>query len=112
MLVRADILRRCEEPTYHLIEVKSATDVKPYYGYDLAIQKHVMEGAGLEVERASLMHLNRDMRGQGIGAAFALACTPNLWDGGLVAVATAMLLAAKPAKSGRLGIVNSMLDRF
>jgi hypothetical protein len=43
-----------------LIEVKTSTAFKPYYAYDLAIQRHALEGAGIDVGRINLMHLNRD----------------------------------------------------
>jgi|SRR5208337_660216 len=60
VLVRTDILKRSGRSGHRLIEVKSATDVKPHYAYDIAIQRHVLTGADIEVERASLMYLNRD----------------------------------------------------
>lgn len=60
VLVRTDVLKRSGRFGHRLIEVKSATDVKPHYAYDIAIQRHVLMGADVEVERASLMHLNRD----------------------------------------------------
>jgi hypothetical protein len=43
-----------------LIEVKSATSVKPEYKYDVAIQRHVLIGSGVEIRHASVMHLNRE----------------------------------------------------
>lgn len=58
VLVRTDVLKR-DRSGHHLIEVKSATSVKPYHAYDLAIQKHVLIGAGVEIQKVSLMHLNR-----------------------------------------------------
>lgn len=58
VLVRTDVLKRSPSG-FHLIEVKSATSVKPHYVYDVAIQKHVLTGAGVEVQQESLMHLNR-----------------------------------------------------
>lgn len=60
VLVRTDVLKRSGRSGHRLIEVKSATDVKPHYAYDIAIQRHVLIGADVEVERASLMYLNRD----------------------------------------------------
>jgi predicted RecB family nuclease len=60
VLVRTDVLQRSGRSGHRLIEVKSATDIKPHYNYDIAIQCHVLAGAEVEVERASLMHLNRD----------------------------------------------------
>jgi predicted RecB family nuclease len=60
VLVRTDILKRRGRSSHRLIEVKSSTEVKPYYAYDLAIQRYVLTGAGIAQEKASLMHLNRD----------------------------------------------------
>jgi predicted RecB family nuclease len=60
VLVRVDILKRSGRSRYTLTEVKSATEFKPYYAYDLAIQRHVLKGAGFDVTRVNLMHLNRD----------------------------------------------------
>ena len=54
------MLKRRGRFGHHLIEVKSATDVKPHYAYDIAIQRHVLTGADVEVKQASLMYLNRD----------------------------------------------------
>jgi hypothetical protein len=42
------------------LEVKSTVDVKPEHEWDLAIQFHVLEGAGIPVRWTRLMHLNRD----------------------------------------------------
>jgi predicted RecB family nuclease len=61
VLVVADILAR-DGAGWSLIEVKSSTDVKPEHLPDLAVQAHVLRGAGIEVRRTSLMHLNRACR--------------------------------------------------
>ena len=61
VLVLADILERTGSG-WTLIEVKSSTRVKAEHLPDLAIQTHVLRGAGLAVSRAELMHLNRDCR--------------------------------------------------
>lgn len=60
VLVRADVLKRSGRSRHILIEVKSATDFKTHYSYDLAIQRHVLKGAGIDLGRVNLMHLNRD----------------------------------------------------
>jgi hypothetical protein len=60
--VAVDILERQEKPgqkRIHLTEVKSSTKVKPEHVVDVALQVHVLERAGLEVESAEVMHLNR-----------------------------------------------------
>jgi hypothetical protein len=59
VLVRADILERHAKGKWRLIEVKSATDVKDRYVYDVAVQRLVLEGCGLQVVPC-LMHLNRE----------------------------------------------------
>jgi hypothetical protein len=45
---------------FDLVEVKSTARVKPEHPWDLAIQLHVLQGSGLPVRRACLMHLNPD----------------------------------------------------
>jgi hypothetical protein len=63
VLVRTDVLKRSGRLGHSLVEVKSATKMKPHYAYDIAIQRHVLTGAGIEVKQASLMHLNRKYMG-------------------------------------------------
>ena len=60
VLVRTDVLKRSGRFGHCLIEVKSATALKPHYAYDLGIQRHVLTGADVEIKQASLMHLNRE----------------------------------------------------
>ena len=62
---RVDVLRRAGSETFDLIEVKSTAGVKPEHYTDVAIQLYVMEGCGVPVNRAFLMHLNRDYVYQG-----------------------------------------------
>lgn len=61
-LVYSDILER--NPTgFTLIEVKSTTHVnEEEHIPDLAIQAHVLRGAGVRVTRCELMYLNRECR--------------------------------------------------
>jgi CRISPR/Cas system-associated exonuclease Cas4 (RecB family) len=56
--VRADILQRLENGKWNLIEVKSSTSVKEVHYPDVAIQYYVLKGAGLDIDRVLLMHLN------------------------------------------------------
>lgn len=56
-----DILERTPEGV-RLIEVKSTTKVKDEHIPDLAVQRWVVEGAGLAVTHTDLMHLNRECR--------------------------------------------------
>jgi predicted RecB family nuclease len=60
VLVRVDILERASPKGWRLIEVKSTTGVKDYHLFDVAIQRHVVSGCGIDVAAACLMHLNRD----------------------------------------------------
>lgn len=60
VLVRVDILQRDGKFGYRLVEVKSSTQIKPHYAYDVGIQRHVLRGDGVEPEQVSLMHLNRE----------------------------------------------------
>src|SRR5258708_30318328 len=53
-----------------VIEVKSATKVKPEYLPDLAIQVHVLRRSGLPVVRAEVMHLNSACRFPDLGNLF------------------------------------------
>ena len=60
ILVRCDVLVQREDGAWEIIEVKSSTQVKPYHLDDLAVQRYVVEGCGLEVSALKLMHLNRE----------------------------------------------------
>lgn len=63
VVVRVDILERIWDAdsigsTWRLIEVKSSTRVKDVHLDDLAIQRHVLIGAGLEISGTCLMHID------------------------------------------------------
>ena len=58
VMVRADAIVRVGEAEWDLYEVKSATKLKGVHITDLAIQVWVLEGAGLRIRRAYLMHLD------------------------------------------------------
>jgi hypothetical protein len=58
VFVSVDILERVPGG-WCLIEVKSATKVKPVYVADAACQTHVLREAGLDIRRVEVMHLNR-----------------------------------------------------
>ncbi len=60
ILVRPDVLRRGEGGVWDLIEVKSSTSVKDLNIDDVAIQAHVLKGAGLDLRSACLMHINTE----------------------------------------------------
>ena len=56
--IRVDILLRCGDGRFDLIEVKSTTSAKQEHIPDVAIQLHIVEGAGIPIRRAYLMHIN------------------------------------------------------
>ncbi len=63
VLVRVDILERARQgengsPSWRVIEVKSSTRVKEIHLEDLAIQSHVVQGAGVKLDATCLMHIN------------------------------------------------------
>lgn len=58
ILVRCDILRKLPGGRWELIEVKSTTQIKPHHLHDAAIQKYVVNGAGLAVQAVKLMYVN------------------------------------------------------
>lgn len=58
VLVRADIITRVAEGVWDLYEVKSGTRVKPENVTDVAVQLWVLEGAGIRIRRAFLMHVD------------------------------------------------------
>ena len=60
VLVRVDILERRRKNRWRLIEVKSSVETKEHYDYDVAIQHHIVQGCGLDISSACVMHLNRD----------------------------------------------------
>lgn len=58
VLVRVDVLEKVGQNAWRLIEVKSSTRVKDVYLDDLAIQSHVLAGAGVTLVGVGLMHVN------------------------------------------------------
>lgn len=56
--IRADILERTESGNWNLVEVKSSTSAKDIHLPDVAVQYYVLEGCGLSVSRAGILHLN------------------------------------------------------
>ena len=64
VLVRCDILRKVGN-AWHLIEVKSSTQLKDQHLGDIAIQKYVLEAAGIKVAKAYLMIIDTSYVKQG-----------------------------------------------
>jgi hypothetical protein len=56
--VRADVLSRNDDGTLDLVEVKSSASVKEEHISDVGIQLHVLEGSGITVRRACLLHID------------------------------------------------------
>ena len=56
--IRADVLERLEDGTWNLVEVKSSTSVKDVYYPDVAVQYCVLEGCGLTISGAGILHIN------------------------------------------------------
>ncbi len=63
--VRVDILARSGDGEWDLVEVKSSKQVKDEYLTDIAIQLYVVEGAGVLVREACVLHLNGDYMWEG-----------------------------------------------
>jgi len=62
ILIRADILERESDDSWHLIECKSTSRAKEAHHWDIALQAYVLQGCGMNVRRYSVMHINRGYR--------------------------------------------------
>ena len=58
VVVRCDILRRNRDESWDLIEVKGCTAVKDEHLQDVAVQRYVLDGAGLAIKKAVLMRID------------------------------------------------------
>jgi predicted RecB family nuclease len=111
ILVRVDILERMPNQdgtisAWRLIEVKSSTRVKDVHVADLAIQRYVLRGAGINVAETCLMHIDTGYRYQGgevdLQALFALEEVSIIMEARQqqvpeqVAVMKSVLLAPQP----------------
>ena len=56
--IRVDILERLEDGFWNLVEVKSSTSVKDIYYPDVAVQHYVLEGCGLKIGQAGILHID------------------------------------------------------
>lgn len=64
--IRCDILERRAGGKWTLREVKASKSVKPEHLYDVALQIHVLQGAGVKLDRYGVQHLNGEyQRGKG-----------------------------------------------
>ena len=55
---RVDVLKRNDSREFDLVEIKSSTKLKPEHITDVAIQVYAVEGSGIPISGAYLMHLN------------------------------------------------------
>ncbi len=53
-----DALEKCGDGMYNLYEIKSGTKIKKDYLYDLAFQKHVLEGCGIKIKDIFVIYAN------------------------------------------------------
>ena len=58
VLVRCDILKRNRDGSWDLAEVKGSTAAKDEHLRDVAVQRYVLEGAGLRIRKTLLMHID------------------------------------------------------
>ena len=80
-----DILER-RARGFGLIEVKSTTDVKPEHIPDVGVQTYILRHSGIAVERAEVMHLNRECRYPDLSNLFVRRDVTPLVEGFLPAV--------------------------
>jgi len=57
--IMSDIIKKNEDESWDFIEVKSAISIKDGYIPDLAVQKYVLEGSGLKINKTWIMYINR-----------------------------------------------------
>lgn len=64
VFARIDILKRLEDDTWHIYEVKSSTSIKKDRKHrqieDVSFQKFVLTECGYKVSNVSIIHLNKD----------------------------------------------------
>ena len=77
---RADILIPAAGGRWDLIEVKSSSAVKEEHLHDVAFQKHVYQGAGLRIDRCSVMHVDKSYVRQGMVDAGGLLARTDVTD--------------------------------
>lgn len=58
--IRVDILQRAKGGKWNLIEVKSSASAKDDHIYDAGIQYYVLDGAGINIDKVNILHLNNE----------------------------------------------------
>jgi len=59
VIVKTDILQRRKPNHWRLVEIKSTADLKDHHLEDVAIQKYVVSGLGVQLASVWLAHINR-----------------------------------------------------
>lgn len=67
VLVREDVLLPADDDSWHIIEVKASTKLKPEHVNDCAVQAWVHTQSGYPLSRISLAHINNEFVYQGDG---------------------------------------------
>src|SRR6266704_2012046 len=83
--VGVDILERASRG-YTVVEVKASNSRKPEHLPDATVQVHVLRRAGLQVERAELMHLNSQCRYPDLSKLFVREDVTPLVEAALIGV--------------------------
>lgn len=65
MFASVDILKNNQDGTWDIYEVKSSSEVKDIYLYDIAFQKHLLLKCGLTIKNAFIVHVNKDYERHG-----------------------------------------------
>lgn len=60
IIIRIDVLKKIEQNSFEVIEVKSSTKVKEEYLTDIAIQCFVLQKLKYKVSKCTLIHVNSD----------------------------------------------------
>jgi hypothetical protein len=60
ILVKSDILINCGHRGWTLVEVKSGTEVKEEYIFDVALQYYCLVGAGVKIHKVFVRHVNNE----------------------------------------------------
>jgi hypothetical protein len=99
---RIDVLLPVEHNAWDLIEVKSAGEVKDTHIDDVALQDYVCRGAGLDIRRCCVMHINKEYVRFG-----------DVDPGGLLTMAdvTTEVRMKSPQVSRNLDLFNSVITQ-
>lgn len=103
-----DILHRADgDDGWTLTEVKSTLSAKGTHVADCALQTHVLRGAGIDVTRVELMHLNRDHRHPDVEPLFIRADITEAVEAELREVPARLVDMKRTLRSRRLPVVEA-----